>query len=104
MDSAITEFNQEWKDGDRVRAKAMAVVYINEHRGDLTKILGPMSLEEIVALISEYRKKGKESDRIVADMWLLSEYAPQHISGGINIGGKPAVAEAEAILREERTA
>lgn len=91
-------FDREWREGDRERATEMAREYIDEHREALAPLLEPMSLEDVVSLIDQYRKVGREEDRIVADMWLLVNYPPQNISGTFHLGGKPAVDAAEAII------
>lgn len=100
MDTALQEFDQEWKTGDRVKAKQMAIDYVNEHREALTTVLGQLPIETLVALISGYRKVGRDADRVIADMWLLSEYEPQHIGGTVHLNRAQAVAAAEAVLKE----
>lgn len=51
--------------------------------------------------VSALRNEGREEDRIIVDMWLLSEYDPVHVSGSIDLGAAP-VDEAIRILAEGR--
>lgn len=96
----VARFDNEWKNGDRVAAKAMAKEYVAAHKGELEPILSKFTVEGLVDLVTAYRNAGREEDRIVTDMWLLSEYEPQNISGRLLVGTEQMeqiVSEAEAI-------
>lgn len=100
VDGDLARFVAEWKSGRRDEARAIARAYIDAHRAELAPQLEPYSLDDLVRLVSAYRQAGREEDRIVADMWLLTEYEPQRITGTIHMGGSAAIEAAEAIIRE----
>ena len=96
----VARFDNEWKGGDRARAKVMAKEYVAAHKGELEPILSKFTIEGLVDLVTAYRNAGREEDRLVTDMWLLSEYEPQNITGQLLVGAeqmKQIVSEAEAI-------
>lgn len=64
----------------------MAKDYVAANREELSPILSKFTLEGLVDLVSSYRRAGREEDRIITDMWLLSEYEPQNITGSITVG------------------
>ncbi len=82
-------FDKEWRTGDREKAKLLARAYVADNRERLASSLASLARGELVALVSEYRKAGKDTERIIVDMWLISEYEPQKITGKINIGTPP---------------
>ena len=86
MKQALAEFHRTWKSGDHEGARVQARAYVARHRAELEPILAPLTLVELVDLVVAYRNAGREEDRIVTDMWLLSEYAPQNITGSLIIG------------------
>ncbi len=82
----LQRFDREWRTGNRDRARQMARNYVASHREEIAPVLQPLTLAEIVVLVGEYRARGLETDRIIADMWLLTEYPPQHITGTVSLG------------------
>jgi hypothetical protein len=96
MDEYVARFDLEWKHGDKATAREMARVYVEANRATLEPILSQYSLEGLVGLIDDYRKAGREEDRIIADMWLLSEYQPQKVTGQMAIGSQQMAALVEA--------
>lgn len=102
-DEALLQFDYEWREGDRTKAKQIAKDYINSRRVELTAIFSKYSLEDLVRECEALRIAGRISDRIIVDMWLMSEYEPQNITGTLTIGSADvAIAAAEAILRGEK--
>lgn len=99
MEPELAEFDREWRTGDRERARELACAYVAAHRAALAPYLGGLSIDELVALVTAYRGMGREDDRIVVDMWLLSEHPPQQISGSIRMGAEAVIEAAEAIIR-----
>jgi len=94
----LEAFSNEWKTGDRTKAKEMAREYVDAHRQQLAlgiiaavkelrkaRLDDPPSLADLVDVVSVYRATGREDDRIAVDMWLLSEVPQQHITGSIAI-------------------
>lgn len=88
----LTRFDWEWKHGDRALARELAKEYIFAHREQLAPHLENLTLEDMVKMIDMYREYGREDDRIIVDMWLLTYYDPQKISGAITIGSAAAAA------------
>ena len=86
MNEDVERFEHEWHHGDRTAAKQMAKDYVAAHRAELEPILAKFTLEGLVDLVTSYRRAGREEDRIITDMWLLSEYKPQNITGTIQMG------------------
>ena len=86
MNEQVERFENEWRNGNRDAARQMAKDYVAAHREELGPILSKFTLEGLVDLVTSYRRAGREEDRIVADMWLLSEYQPQNITGSITVG------------------
>lgn len=82
LDPAILEFDYEWREGDRLQAIQIAVSFVNLYRDQLTPLYSKYTLEDLVHEIDELRKCGAERhhDRLVTDMWILSEYPLQHIT------------------------
>ena len=98
MDADIQRFSDEWATGDRGLAKTLAKTWIANHRDKIQDLEG-YDLEGLVGLVTQYRAAGCESDRLIVDMWLLSEYESQQITGVVTIGSTASVvAEAEGIL------
>lgn len=82
----VEEFEHEWREGDREVARTMARDYFAD-KAELVKILKPKTLEQLVAMVDAYRAAGDEENRIITDMWLLSEFSPQIIGGQLSVGG-----------------
>ena len=80
----VATFDKEWKSGDRAKAKEMAKEFVDANRASLAPQLEPYTREELVELVGAYRRAGREADRRIADMWLLSEYAPVRVVGAIH--------------------
>lgn len=100
--SVLLQFDYEWREGDRDKARDIAKEYINANRQRLTRVFGSYTLEDLVREVDALREAGRHSDRIIVDMWLLAEYQPQDISGELRIGRTELiVAAAEAIMRGE---
>jgi hypothetical protein len=95
----IKKFDREWRTGDRAKAKGLAKSYVDAHREEINKLLAPYTREQLVELIDQYRQVGREEDRLVVDMYLLSEYEPQKITGELNIGG--AIDEVTRLVNKE---
>lgn len=103
--AALLQFDYEWREGDRDKAREIAKDYINANRLRLTKVFSGYTLEDLVREVDALRAAGRHSDRIIVDMWLLAEYQPQDISGELRIGRTELiVAAAEAIMRGEEPA
>lgn len=85
LDEDILQFDYEWREGDRDKAREIAKRYINTHREFLEPILMQYTREMLVAEVSTLRRFKRLSDRIVVDMWLMSEYKPQQITGEIAV-------------------
>ncbi len=83
MDAALEAFEEEWWHGDRAKAKELASAYVEAHRAEIEPHLGGLSLDTIVLMVSDYRRVGRESDRIIADMWLITEHPQQRVTGTI---------------------
>ena len=88
-DVELDAFIREWNSGprDRITAKAIARAYVEKYRANLAPVLEQYSREDLVGLVTEYRASGRESDRVIADMWLLTQYEPQDIRSVFNLGG-----------------
>lgn len=96
----IADFDREWKEGDREKARQMARDYVAANRERL-QALERLTLPDLVERVSQCRAEGREEDRLVTDMWLLSEYQPQKIVGGINLPPEVvASAIADAMKKE----
>lgn len=87
MDEALIAFDREWKTGDRAVAKTMAKQYVQLNASTLIPRFGAFDIPALVNLVGHYRSQGDEANRILVDMWLLSEFEPQHIGGTIRVGG-----------------
>lgn len=98
MDAAIEAFDNEWKTGDRAKAKEMAREYVAANRDGLmeniqvavravreARLNDSPSLTDMVDLVTAYRNAGREEDRIVVDMVLLADYQPQKIAGALEL-------------------
>lgn len=93
MNQDLERFEHEWHHGDRGLARDLAKEYVAAHPA-VVESLAAYTLEDIVRLIDQYRELGRESDRIVADMYLLATYPPQMVAGAVAIGGGSALVEA----------
>lgn len=81
----ILRFDHEWRVGDRAVAVQLAKEYVNQHRPALAEQLIKFTLDDMVKLIDQYREAGQHENRLIAEMWLLSEYKPQDITGEIHV-------------------
>lgn len=81
MENLLVEFEHEWWKGSRDKAKEIAYAYIKENFLRLAPILGELPIEELVKMVSAYREAGREEDRIIVDMWLLTQFGSQPITG-----------------------
>lgn len=77
-------------------ARDLAIAFVDAHRAELETAdvayrdsdvgeilyapLGTLTLEQTVGALDLFRAAGKADDVTVIDMWLLSEFAPQHIN------------------------
>lgn len=76
------KFVKAWENREtRDTARAIADEYIAAHP-EMADRFGGLDLKQLVDEVSFYRSVGREKDRILADMWLLSNYEPQRIGGG----------------------
>ena len=98
MDGSILAFVDEWKSGDRTKARELAREYVDKHSARLAPLLEPLHRDDIVKLIDAYREHERHVDVAVAEMWLLTKYDPQKISGVLGVGGGPAVRAVEELL------
>ena len=96
-----TMWDNELKHGDRTKLKWMAEAYVKENYPRL-KVLEQYTRDELINFITSYRNEGREEERIITDMWLMANYAPEKVFGSMNIGGGAAVKLAEDILKEAR--
>lgn len=94
MSEELQAFEHEWRNGDRDVARGMARAYVAANRERLSPELSRYDLPGLVRLVEAYRDAGREDDRIITDMWLLSEYEPQRVVGAISIGGAAAIVDA----------
>lgn len=87
IDERILQFDFEWRQGDRNKAFDVAKSFIDDYRNVLEPVLGKYTLEELVHEIDMLRILGgsREHDRIITDMWILSEFPLQSISGYADI-------------------
>lgn len=99
--STEIEFDYEWRLGHRDKAREIARAYVNARRYELAPILQRYTLEELVREVSALRNAGRHADRIVVDMWLLSEYEPQAIVGVIDVTLPPPASLAQLRLVKE---
>lgn len=83
---------------DRSIPKELAKVYVDEHRGELFETLGRMNIPDLVKLVDALRAQGMEEQRLIVDMWLLSEHEPQDIRTTINFQGSEAIQQAMQAL------
>lgn len=86
MDPELEAFDNEWKTGDRDVARELAQAYVDNHRDTLVALLGGYAREGLVQLVSAYREQGSEEDRIIVDMWLLTEFTKQRVAGVASFG------------------
>ena len=89
MKQAIAVFEKEWREGDRSMAKEMAKAYVADNRTTMGAAFDGLTRDDLVALVTQYRDDGTDEKRLLVDMWLLSEFAPQQITGSIQIGAPP---------------
>lgn len=85
LDEDILQFDYEWREGSRDKAREIAKAYVNKHREFLEPVLMQYTREMLVYEVEALRRFKRLSDRIVVDMWLLSEYEPVEIVGKINV-------------------
>lgn len=94
MEQALSDFNEEWRSGDRAKARTMAEEYVAANREALDATIrdavreyreahldDPVTLEDMVRLVSAYRAQGDETSRTLVDMALLAKFEPQVITG-----------------------
>lgn len=87
MDVASTcaWFKDLWAFGNREEAKALATEFYQDCNPMLTEVLEGRTLPELVEMIDEYRAIGADQDATLVDMWILSHYAPQNITGELHV-------------------
>lgn len=64
--------------------KETAEQYCRDHP-ELAGHLGSRTLPELVGLVDFYREASQEVNRVITDMWLISNYEPQTIIGTMDI-------------------
>jgi len=76
------EFKEEWDRGKEYHdsARQMAKQYMQDHRDEYFPVLGPLSREDLAALVSKLRAESRPRDVIIVEMWLLANFEPQNIS------------------------
>ena len=89
MKQAVKAFEKEWREGDRSMAKEMAKAYVADNRAPMSAAFDRLTRDELVGLVTQYRNEGTDEKRLLVDMWLLAEFAPQQITGSIQIGKPP---------------
>lgn len=102
LDEDILRFDYEWREGDREKAKEIAKNYVNTHRDFLEPIFMQYTREMLVVEVEALRRFKRLSDRIVVDMWLLSEYEPQQITGEINVILPPPASIVSAAMQRNK--
>lgn len=101
LDEDILQFDYEWREGDRDKAREIAKTYVNKHREFLEPVLMRYTREMLVREVEALRRFKRLSDRIVVDMWLLSEYEPQQITGEINVTLPKPASLLEALRQDD---
>ena len=71
-------------------AKEMAKAYVADNRPAMSAAFDGLTRDDLVGLVSQYREDGTDEKRLLVDIWLLAEFAPQQITGTIQIGKPPA--------------
>lgn len=82
---ALQAWDREWKTGDRVHAKELAIAYVDAHPGVRDDYLG-WTIPTLVSLIDDCRAAGNEAQRMEIDVYLLAVHPPQLIEGVGGIG------------------
>jgi hypothetical protein len=85
LDENVLRFDHEWRAGDRVKAREIAVAFIETHRTFLEPILMKYTRDMLVKEVGNLRAESRIVDCIIVEMWLLSEYEPQNIVGQIHV-------------------
>lgn len=98
MDERILQFDYEWREGDRARAKDLAAEFVRDHESELGPLLERYTRDDLVRLVEQYRDAHRNTDRLIADMWLMAKYDPQRVYGSMNIGGAAVVEAVELAL------
>jgi hypothetical protein len=84
----IDLFAQQWADKpNRSAAIETAKRYVEANRAELAS-LASQTMEELVNLVGVYRRAGRERERLLVDMWLVSEYPQQQVTGYVKVGGQ----------------
>jgi hypothetical protein len=81
----LNRFREEWKTGDRDKARMTAIDHASE-MSHLNKALYSYDLEDIVLLCESYRHYGNEDSATFVEMFQLCEFDPQKITGEMNLG------------------
>lgn len=84
----IRLFLQEWPNKERRHIAARAAHRFYEQFKDaLFPTLAVLRREELVELVERYRDEGKETERVIVDMWLMGRFPPPPVVGVIRMGG-----------------
>jgi len=82
MDPILEKYMILWADkANRHQAKAQAQAYCTEHEAKLAAVFADLTLEQMVEQVDFYRSVGREDDVVKAEMWLLTHFQPQVITG-----------------------
>jgi hypothetical protein len=55
----------------------MAKAYVDSRRNELAPRFSDLDIPALVAMVTHYRNSGDEANRMLVDVWLLSEHQPQ---------------------------
>ncbi len=79
----LQDFDHEWKEGDRAKAKEMATALV-EAEPDTFKKWEKKSIPQLVGEIDEARAAGDGVKRLLIDVYLLAKHPPQQIGGALH--------------------
>jgi hypothetical protein len=79
VDERLLQFDHEWREGSRDKARDLARAYIMENEKFLTPILGGKERDELTQEVEKLRNDGRFTDRIVVDMWLIAFFPKQYV-------------------------
>lgn len=102
MDERILQFDYECEQMNFARARDIARMFVYDHESELAPLLERYTRDDLVRMVELYRDTGRNTDRLIADMWLMAKYDPQHVWGTMNVGGTTVVEAVELALNLKR--
>lgn len=87
MKKAMEAWELEWRTGDKVKAKQMAIDAVNANRAAFEKEFAGLNIPQLVTLLDIARMRGDAFQRNKIDAWLFAEFKPQKIGGTAHING-----------------